>query len=150
MVAPSQVTGTISSLRRWLMTSAPLCASTSSSQFLAAWPGVPLRAPLSFLIEGGTIQIVVSRPEEHMVAFAVVDDGVGIDVENLERIFNHGFTTKGKEASGFGLHTSANTASEMGGSLTVHSDGLGKGARFLLELPFREDEDPSVKTRALG
>jgi signal transduction histidine kinase len=91
--------------------------------------------------DGGTIEIVVSRPDDHMVAFAIVDDGVGIAVENLERIFNHGFTTKSKEASGFGLHTSANAASEMGGRLTVHSDGPGKGARFLLELPYRDDED---------
>lgn len=91
---------------------------------------------------GGTIHIVASRPEERTVAFAVVDDGVGIAVEDLERIFNHGFTTKSREASGFGLHTSANAASEMGGSLTVHSDGRGKGARFLLELPFHEGHEP--------
>ena len=78
-----------------------------------------------------------------MVAFAVIDDGIGIAVEDLERIFNHGFTTKSAQASGFGLHTSANAASEMGGRLTVHSDGRGKGARFLLELPFR---DPDVVT----
>lgn len=95
--------------------------------------------------EGGTIEIVVSRPEDHVVAFAVVDDGVGIEVENLERIFNHGFTTKGKDASGFGLHSSANAASEMGGRLTVHSDGPGKGARFLLELPYRDDDDAAAK-----
>lgn len=91
--------------------------------------------------EGGTIEIAVSRPEDHVVAFAIVDDGAGIAVENLDRIFNHGFTTKSKGASGFGLHTSANAASEMGGRLTVHSDGPGKGARFLLELPFRDGED---------
>jgi two-component system NtrC family sensor kinase len=91
--------------------------------------------------DGGVIEILVTRPEDHVVAFAIVDDGVGIAVENLERIFNHGFTTKSKQASGFGLHTSANAASEMGGRLTVHSDGPGKGARFLLELPYRDDED---------
>jgi signal transduction histidine kinase len=95
--------------------------------------------------EGGTIEIVVSRPEDHVVAFAVVDDGIGIAVENLERIFNHGFTTKSAEASGFGLHTSANAASEMGGRLTVHSDGRNAGARFLLELPYRDDEDASLR-----
>jgi len=98
--------------------------------------------------DGGTMKIVVSRPEDHLLAFAVVDDGVGIAVENLERIFNHGFTTKSKEASGFGLHTSANAASEMGGRLTVHSDGPGRGARFLLELPFRDDEEASVTRKA--
>lgn len=37
---------------------------------------------------------------------------------------------------GFGLHSSALAAQELGGSLTVHSDGPGQGATFTLELPF--------------
>ena len=54
--------------------------------------------------------------------------------ENLTRIFNHGFTTK-KDGHGFGLHSGANAAREMGGSLTAHSEGTGHGATFRLELP---------------
>jgi PAS domain S-box-containing protein len=65
---------------------------------------------------------------------AVSDNGVGIPAENLMRIFAHGFTTR-KHGHGFGLHSSALAASEMGGSLRVHSDGLGKGATFTIELP---------------
>lgn len=64
----------------------------------------------------------------------VIDDGVGIAPENLTRIFHHGFTTK-RGGHGFGLHSSANTAVEMGGRLTARSDGLGRGATFELELP---------------
>ncbi|MDB6172123.1 MAG: Multi-sensor signal transduction histidine kinase [Chthoniobacteraceae bacterium] len=64
----------------------------------------------------------------------VIDTGVGISAENLDRIFNHGFTTK-KEGHGFGLHSAANAAKELGGALTVHSAGLGQGATFTLELP---------------
>jgi len=64
----------------------------------------------------------------------VIDNGVGIPPENLNRIFNHGFTTK-KDGHGFGLHNSANAAKELGGSLAVHSDGPGHGATFTLELP---------------
>ena len=67
---------------------------------------------------------------------AVADDGYGIAPENLARVFNHGFTTK-KDGHGFGLHGSANTAREMGGQLTVRSDGPGRGATFTLELPTR-------------
>jgi sensor histidine kinase regulating citrate/malate metabolism len=52
----------------------------------------------------------------------------------MTRIFNHGFTTR-KGGHGFGLHSGALSAKEMGGSLTVHSDGLGTGATFTLELP---------------
>jgi len=44
------------------------------------------------------------------------------------------FTTK-QDGHGFGRHSGALAAREMGGSLTVHSDGPGKGAAFTLELP---------------
>ncbi len=64
----------------------------------------------------------------------VSDNGVGIPSENLTRIFNHGFTTR-KDGHGFGLHSGALAAKEMGGSLAGHSDGPGLGATFILELP---------------
>ena len=65
---------------------------------------------------------------------SVIDNGVGIPQENLTRIFNHGFTTR-KDGHGFGLHSGALAAKEMGGSLTVHSDGPSRGATFTLKLP---------------
>jgi signal transduction histidine kinase len=68
------------------------------------------------------------------VRITVRDNGVGIPQNHLTKVFNHGFTTK-KEGHGFGLHSGANAAKEMGGSLTAHSDGPGKGAEFTLELP---------------
>jgi len=50
------------------------------------------------------------------------------------RIFNQGFTTR-KTGHGYGLHGAANAATELGGSLTAHSDGPGRGATFTLEFP---------------
>jgi len=70
------------------------------------------------------------------VQIAVADNGVGIPPENLTRIFNHGFTTK-KNGHGFGLHSGAIAAKEMGGTLRVHSDGVGRGTVFTLELPVK-------------
>lgn len=64
----------------------------------------------------------------------VEDNGTGIAPENLPKIFRHGFTTK-KHGHGFGLHSSALAAKELGGSLTVHSGGVDQGATFCLELP---------------
>jgi PAS domain S-box-containing protein len=72
--------------------------------------------------------------EGDLVRIVVADNGVGIPAENLNRIFNHGFTTK-KNGHGFGLHSGANAAQQMGGSLTAESDGPGQGAAFTLELP---------------
>ena len=71
---------------------------------------------------------------EGRIRISVIDNGVGIPPENLTRIFNYGFTTR-KEGHGFGLHSGALAAKEMGGSLTVLSDGPGQGAAFTLELP---------------
>jgi len=68
------------------------------------------------------------------VSISVADNGIGIPPENLTRIFNHGFTTR-KEGHGFGVHSGANAAREMGGSLSAVSEGTGHGATFTLELP---------------
>jgi PAS domain S-box-containing protein len=78
------------------------------------------------------IRLGLASPER--VKITVGDNGIGIDPAHLTSIFNHGFTTK-KDGHGFGLHSGANAAKEMGGTLTAHSDGLGKGAEFTLELP---------------
>ena len=75
------------------------------------------------------------------IKIAVIDNGIGIPPENLTRIFNHGFTTR-KDGHGFGLHSGALAAREMGGSLTAHSDGPGQGATFTLELPLPDRETP--------
>ena len=68
------------------------------------------------------------------VKISVIDNGIGIPAENLIRIFNHGFTTK-KDGHGFGLHSGALTAKELGGTLTAFSEGTGRGSKFTLEIP---------------
>jgi signal transduction histidine kinase len=79
------------------------------------------------------ITVRVARGDEWL-KISVVDNGVGIPHENLIRIFNHGFTTR-SNGHGFGLHGGALAARELGGSLTVQSDGPGQGATFTLSLP---------------
>jgi C4-dicarboxylate-specific signal transduction histidine kinase len=74
------------------------------------------------------------EPAGAMVKISVIDNGVGIPAENLTRIFEHGFTTR-KEGHGFGLHSGALAAKDLGGALGVTSEGPGRGACFTLELP---------------
>jgi len=73
------------------------------------------------------------------VALTVTDNGAGIPNENLTRIFGHGFTTR-KDGHGFGLHSAALAAKEMGGRLIAESGGLSHGATFTLELPVAQME----------
>lgn len=87
--------------------------------------GAPAEKRLLIRIEAG---------DPGQVRISVNDNGVGIPPENLERIFSHGFTTR-KEGHGFGLHSAANAAAEIGGTLSAASDGPGHGATFALVLP---------------
>jgi signal transduction histidine kinase len=81
--------------------------------------------------------VVVARANG--VVIRVRDTGVGISAAHLERVFEHGFTTR-VDGHGFGLHASANSAQELGGSISVVSRGLGQGATFTLELPLEIPE----------
>lgn len=73
------------------------------------------------------------------IRFQIADNGIGIQPENLTKIFSNGFTTR-KEGHGFGLHTSANAAREMGGVLTAVSEGPGLGAVFTLDIPRQQKQ----------
>jgi PAS domain S-box-containing protein len=81
------------------------------------------------------------RATNGTMLIAVIDTGVGIPPENLERIFSHGFTTR-KDGHGFGLHSGALAAKELGGSLQCESAGPGQGATFTLTLPLTQPEPP--------
>ena len=96
------------------------------------------------------LTVRLHRPDPEHIHLAVVDNGMGIASEMLTRIFQHGFTTR-EEGHGFGLHSSALAAQEMGGTLTAHSDGPGQGATFLLKLPLHpksSDAPPGGPPRA--
>jgi two-component system NtrC family sensor kinase len=67
------------------------------------------------------------------VRIQVLDNGVGIPLENRQRIFAQEFPS-GKDGQ-LNLHNAANWAHELGGQLTVDSDGPGTGACLTLEFP---------------
>ncbi|MDQ2643777.1 MAG: ATP-binding protein [Myxococcota bacterium] len=92
-----------------------------------------------------TLRLGVEPLGDGRIAIAVRDSGVGIAAENRERLFRFGYTTR-PDGHGFGLHTSAIAARELGGRLTAHSDGPGTGATFVLELPL--ELSPSGVTRS--
>lgn len=78
--------------------------------------------------------VIAHQQDDEFLSIAIADNGVGIKQENLNSIFGFGFTTK-IDGHGFGLHSSALAAKELGGSLMVTSDGENQGASFTLLLP---------------
>ncbi len=94
---------------------------------LVAWSPLPSDVPRQLTVR-------LHRADQR-VRLEVSDNGVGIAPEFLARVFEFGFTDK-PDGHGFGLHTSANLARELGGNLCCHSAGPGWGATFILELPF--------------
>jgi len=89
------------------------------------------------MAEGKIITLRIFPSGSDRLSMQISDNGVGIPPENLIRIFQHGFTTR-KTGHGFGLHSGAIAAKELGGSLTAQSDGLGLGATVTLKLPTGE------------
>ena len=84
---------------------------------------------------------------DNRLRIAMTDNGVGIAPVNLRKIFNHGFTTRKSGGHGFGLHSGALAAKEMGGALHAQSEGPGQGATFILEIPLKPAEQlPDMNT----
>ncbi|WP_257460461.1 sensor histidine kinase [Archangium lipolyticum] len=81
------------------------------------------------------LTVKLEKAADDRFRIVIHDNGMGIAPEMLTRIFQYGFTTR-EEGHGFGLHSSALAAQELGGSLSVHSEGIGRGATFTLEVPF--------------
>lgn len=76
-----------------------------------------------------------NHTRERTVLISVRDNGVGISDQDRTRIFEYGFTTK-QYGSGFGLHATALSIKEMGGNISVQSNGVGNGTEFVVELPY--------------
>ncbi|HUY91949.1 MAG TPA: ATP-binding protein [Pirellulales bacterium] len=96
------------------------------------------------------LTIRTQRLEADRARVEVTDTGLGIESDDANRIFNFGFTTKAS-GNGFGLHSAANAMAEMGGSISASSEGLGRGATFVIELCLNRAapaEEGGVETQA--
>jgi signal transduction histidine kinase len=79
------------------------------------------------------------RQDDGRIRLEVKDSGEGIAPEDLDRIFSYAFTTK-RDGHGFGLFTCASYVKQLGGSIAVASEGVGRGATFTLLLDPGEGE----------
>lgn len=95
---------------------------------------------VKFTPKGGRIQVKVQRINSH-VEIAVTDSGVGISKEFLPYVFDRfrqadASTTRVHGGLGLGLSIVRQLVDLHGGTVSVHSDGEGKGATFTITLPF--------------
>ena len=86
---------------------------------------------------GGTLSVKVAQYDggksAPLVAITFTDQGVGIPPENLEKVFDPGFTTH-SGSPGLGLAVTRKVIEQHGGTIRVASRG-GEGATFTLTLP---------------
>lgn len=83
---------------------------------------------ISLATEGGKIQ------------FRVQDSGVGITPEDMQKLFTEGgkganSSAMNPESTGYGLFVAKQIVEAHGGTIWAESDGAGKGAKFIVELP---------------
>ena len=88
-----------------------------------------------------TLQVSAATDRAGFVRFEVIDTGMGIASEHLLRLFTQRFTTR-SDGHGIGLHSAMLAAKILGGTLQAHSDGPGRGAIFILDLPVSPIEVP--------
>ena len=94
----------------------------------------------------GTLTFRTYRNKPHKKAYIEVSDtGCGIPEENLSKIFDPFYTTKGPEkGTGLGLSTSYGIVKENGGRISI-KETSSKGTTFLIELPlYMPDEKTPV------
>jgi PAS domain S-box-containing protein len=99
---------------------------------------------------GGTVWLIAEARNSE-AEIVVRDDGIGIDAPALARVFSM-FAQADHKCDGLGIGLAlARRLTEMhGGTISVHSDGLGKGAEFTLRLPLAAapaaDSEPKPET----
>ena len=91
-----------------------------------------------FTPENGTVSVRSYNPSPRRITIEISDNGIGIEPRFVEKVFS-AFEQADSQSEGLGLGLAISKAIvEMhSGTIRAHSEGLGKGATFVIELPIR-------------
>jgi signal transduction histidine kinase len=133
----------------------PIDVIAAQASLIGRWDSWRLEQVLANLLSnavrysrpGQPITLRVRR-EGHEALLAVVDQGVGVDAIEQERIFERFYRSSrsGRAGFGLGLAICRQIVADHGGRLWVESDGLGQGATFTMALPL--DSRPAATDTA--
>jgi PAS domain S-box-containing protein len=97
----------------------------------------------------GLIELRAETVGPDHLRLSVRDNGAGFNAEQRSHMFQFGYSTKTR-GSGFGLHATALFVQEMGGSITLESEGINRGALLSIELPCAINESPARAVNTSG
>ena len=96
--------------------------------------------------ENGNLSIFVDRDNRNQVKIEIRDTGIGISAEEMEKLFKPFISGwKEGEGTGLGLATSRGIIETHGGTMTAESEGEGKGAKFIIHLPYKLKKKESTQ-----
>ena len=109
---------------------------------------------IKFTPEGGRVRVRAGRRDEEQFFIEVEDTGIGIPLEEQERIFEkfrqgrlqpgqEDALTRQFEGTGLGLSIVKELSKLLGGEITLVSE-FGKGSTFTITLPTRLEMPPSL------
>jgi two-component system CheB/CheR fusion protein len=96
------------------------------------------RNACKFTPESGVVSVRSYNPKANMITIEISDSGVGIEPQFIKRIFDpFEQADSRREGLGLGLAISKAIVEMHRGSIRAHSEGQGKGATFMIDLPVR-------------
>jgi len=91
---------------------------------------------------GGELTVASERTEDGQLLISVSDTGIGLSIDEAERIFDAFFTTK-PQGTGMGLSISRRITESHGGRLLARPN-TGRGATFQFTLPVETAPPPAA------
>lgn len=95
---------------------------------------------------GGRV-VISSQETGDGAQVTVADNGHGIAADDLGRVFDRFYRADQdphSSGTGIGLTIARSIARSHGGEVTAHSEGLGRGAKFTVEIPMGERTSPGL------